>query len=144
MKQSAIYSTIISVLLCAICLNASDDDRWDTRFFLSGIDGDIDVLAADENALYAGGIFYNAGGVPGTYNIAKWDGRQWHALGDGLNNRIEAICIVGNDIYAGGMFTDAGGNTDADYLARWDGQNWHAVGTAINNFVFAIVMYNGK
>jgi hypothetical protein len=37
-------------------------------------------------ALYAGGTFTTAGGVPAN-GIAKWNGSEWSTVGDGVNRR---------------------------------------------------------
>ena len=63
-------------------------------------------------ALYAGGGFTTAGGVPAN-SIAKWDGSSWSALGSGLSAHVMALAVFddggGPALYAGGNFTIAGG-----------------------------------
>lgn len=73
-------------------------------------------------AVYAGGSFKTAGGVPANA-IAKWDGRTWSALGDGLRTgAVETITGFNDDagpaLYAGGSFLSAGGFASAN-IARW-------------------------
>src|SRR5262249_51139329 len=72
-------------------------------------------------ALYAGGGFVTAGGVPANY-VAKWDGTQWSALGSGTNYQVRALTIAdegkGSALYAGGLFTTAG-SVAANYVAKW-------------------------
>jgi hypothetical protein len=85
-------------------------------------------------ALYAGGLFTTAGGVP-VSNIAKWSGTSWSALGSGItgppDSRVYALTVfddgTGAALYAGGYFATAGGQA-ANNIARWDGSNWTAVG----------------
>jgi hypothetical protein len=71
-------------------------------------------------ALYAGGNFALAGGVPAD-NIAKWDGTQWAPLGSGMND-VHALTVfddgTGAALYAGGLFTTAGGRP-ANNIAAW-------------------------
>jgi hypothetical protein len=43
-------------------------------------------------ALYVGGSFTSAGGVPAS-RIAKWNGSSWSALGNGLNSYVYALTV---------------------------------------------------
>jgi len=95
-------------------------------------------------ALYAGGSFTTAGGVPANY-IAKWDGATWSALGSGMNNAVLALGVyddgTGPALYAGGFFTTAGG-VPANYIAKWNGAAWSALGSGMNDVVYALGMYD--
>ncbi len=99
--------------------------------------GDIEVYDDDgpgpnPPALYVGGWFTWAGGMfaPG---LARWDGRQWHALGSGIQGGgpVRALCVYddGADpaLYVGGAFVSAGGVPGTRGLARWDGASWSSV-----------------
>src|SRR5262249_36630818 len=92
-------------------------------------------------ALYAGGTFTSAGGVPAN-RIAKWDGTSWSAVGSGvvgaifsLQPSVNALATFddgsGPALYAGGTFTSAGGVT-ADCIARWNGTSWSALGSGLS------------
>lgn len=95
-------------------------------------------------ALYVGGEFINAGGVPAN-NIARWDGDAWAPLGSGLNGGVLALAVyddgTGPALYAGGGFTAAGG-VQAFYLARWDGTSWTQVGGGMENRVRGLAVYD--
>jgi hypothetical protein len=93
-------------------------------------------------ALYAGGEFSTAGGVPARY-IAKWDGSAWSALGTGTSNtepstrpHVFALTVFddglggGPALYAGGYFNTAGG-LPANRIAKWDGSSWSALGEGV-------------
>ncbi len=84
-------------------------------------------------ALYAGGAFSEIGGVSAN-RIAKWDGVQWSALGDGVSGSVESLVVfddgAGPALYAGGWFTTAGG-VSANRVAKWDGVQWSALGDGI-------------
>ncbi|MCS7290653.1 MAG: hypothetical protein NZ699_16145 [Roseiflexus sp.] len=67
--------------------------------------------------MYVGGKFTNAGGVPNTSRIARWDGAQWRPLGGGVNSTVYALAVSGSNVYVGGKFTNAGGNHRADRIA---------------------------
>jgi hypothetical protein len=115
--------------------------RWDGSSWSalgSGIEGGAVVALAvyDDGggpALYAGGSFTSAGGVPAS-RIARWDGASWSALGSGMNGVVRALAMHddggGPALYAGGDFTSAGG-VPADRIARWDGASWSALGSGM-------------
>ena len=77
-------------------------------------------------ALYVGGIFTTAGGIPASC-IAKWNGNSWSSVGGGMNSAVNALLVhddgSGQKLYAGGGFTIAGGSSIMG-LARWDGTSW--------------------
>jgi|GEM_PF-2111718 len=62
-------------------------------------------------------------------NIAKWDGEQWSALGEGLNNNAFALHAVGSTLYVGGTFTQVNGGINAPYIARWSSSSgsWNSL-----------------
>ncbi|MCC5787990.1 MAG: hypothetical protein JJU33_14960 [Phycisphaerales bacterium] len=77
-------------------------------------------------ALYAGGVFTEAGGNPAS-NIARWDGAAWSPLGAGVSGGqwtpiVFAMTVfddgTGPALYAGGRFEAAGGSP-ASNIARW-------------------------
>lgn len=108
----------------------------------SGMDiGGVTALAVSGGDVYAGGTFYNAGGIPARC-IAKWDGNAWSPLGLGVEEfspSVMAIALSGSDVYAGGDFTFAGGKT-AYYIAKWDGSSWSKLGSGMDSRVMALVM----
>jgi hypothetical protein len=91
-------------------------------------DGVVRALALRGRDLYAGGQFISAGGAD-AYNIARWNGRRWSALGSGMRGNLEqvlALGVSGSDVFAGGMFMTAGG-VNAPNIAKWHGTGWSAV-----------------
>jgi hypothetical protein len=98
------------------------------------------TLAGDD--LVVGGDFDSAGtGVAS--NIARWNGSQWSALGDGLNGTVKALVTADDGtIYAGGEFT-ASGDQSMPYLAQWDGTRWEAVPGAPNGRVESLALADG-
>jgi len=78
---------------------------------------DDDANGPHPPALYAGGLFYTAGGVSVNY-IAKWNGSVWSALGSGIGSDVRALTVFDDDanglhppaLYAGGQFIMAGGS----------------------------------
>jgi trimeric autotransporter adhesin len=85
------------------------------------------ALEVTPGALYVGGKFTDAGGIPDADRIATWNGSNWNAVSSTAeqidNGEVFAIAVVGGKVYAGGVFTNAG-TSGADNLAVWDGTSW--------------------
>lgn len=92
--------------------------------------------------VYAGGFFTTAGGKPAN-RIARWDGKDWYALGGGLSGGtfppvVHALAVFDEDgaggqparLFAAGTFVHADGKV-VNNIARWDGQGWTSVGGGI-------------
>jgi len=77
-------------------------------------------------------------------NIAKWDGRQWHAVGAGLNNQINDLIVFddgsGPSLFAGGIFT-ASGQIPISRVAKWNGATWQQVGAGFNSAVAEFTVF---
>ena len=90
--------------------------------------------------MHAGG----SGGANGdyntaAYNIARWDGSRWFALGSGILDTVNVIVVSGSNVYVGGRFNTAGGVT-VNNIARWDGQNWWPLGAGTDQPVLALAV----
>src|SRR6185436_15358386 len=71
--------------------------QWTEGLFPSNaVDGHIQAFAEFDDgtgpALFAGGTFANAGGVPAAC-IAKWNGATWSALGSGVAGNVNALVV---------------------------------------------------
>ena len=126
--------------------------RWDGHTWgqlgsgISELDHFPDALAVFDDgggpALYVGGSFASAGGVPAN-GIARWDGTSWSDVGGGLLEHAYVLALAGFDdgsgpaLYAGGLFQSAGG-VSARNIARWDGATWAALGAGTDGFVDAL------
>jgi PKD repeat protein len=116
----------------------------------NGLDGDVWSLVVFDDgsgpALYAGGTFTTAGGVPAN-SIAKWNGATWTPLSSGLNGSggVWALAVfddgTGPALYAGGSFTIAGGGP-GNFVAKWNGTNWAAVGGGMDADVRALTVFD--
>jgi HYR domain-containing protein len=132
----------------ASCIAKWDGASWTA--LASGMSGGFEVSALavyDDGgglALFAGGLFASAGGVPAR-NIAKWDGTSWSALGSGMNDWVRDLAVYddgsGPALYAGGNFDSAGG-VAASRIARWDGVSWTPVGTGMNGSVLSLTTFD--
>jgi hypothetical protein len=118
--------------------------RWDgTRWYALpgtggiGVDAEVWALAVYDDgsgpALFVGGNFNNAGGVPAS-RVARWDGSTWTALpvsgGPYINGYVLSLAThddgSGPSLYVGGIFTQVGGQT-VNKIARWNGATWSAL-----------------
>lgn len=130
------FSTIFTFFVVATLGNAARlvaaptqpaASAWDDRFGLVGVEGKVTAVAvAPTGAVYVGGDFTKAGGLAAQH-IARWDGRSWQPLGEGVDGTVYAIATDGDDVYVAGKFGVAGG-VNANGIARWDGVTWSAVG----------------
>jgi hypothetical protein len=107
----------------------------------NGVDGWCRALATGGTNVFAG-IWGQAGGLP-VNGIARWDGKTWSNLGDGVqmvnssdgmlwSGEVWAIAATDTEVYAGGNFTVAG-SIYANSIAKWDGASWSALGNGVNN-----------
>ncbi|MPZ51915.1 MAG: choice-of-anchor D domain-containing protein [Acidimicrobiia bacterium] len=132
-----------------------DDESfdWESTFTGPGIqDGVESMVVWDDgtgNALYVGGPFTTAGEV-GANRIARWDGQEWTALGEGLTRdsgrpTVRALTVYQGDLIAGGYFETAGG-VEVNNVARWDGEEWSALGTGVTGSVGveSLAVVNGE
>ena len=83
-------------------------------------------------SLFVGGQSFNAvDGIPAP-GVARWDGTNWHAVGNGITGVVWDLKVFddgsGEALYAVGTFTMAGGNP-ISRIAKWNGSVWSAVGT---------------
>ena len=102
-------------------------------------------------ALYAGGIFQNAGGVAAE-GLAKWNGSTWssvngwHLLGfDPFVGELAALDTgSGPALVVGGRFA-VPGHPGSNGIARWNGSSWSGFGSGISpsgDFVNALVVFD--
>ena len=137
----------------AITLEASfscpEGFAWRPTFSPIGLDYWVDALAVFDDgsgpALFVGGRFTSAGGVPANC-IAKWDGTSWSSLGSGTNFDVRALEVFddgsGPKLYVGGAFSIAGGVNIGYGIARWNGSTWSTVGGGVSDAVSALVVHD--
>ncbi|TSJ42037.1 T9SS type A sorting domain-containing protein [Fluviicola chungangensis] len=133
-----------------------DGSAWDSLG--SGLSGNIagtapvmyphDMCHLGTDLIVAGN-FLKAGGI--TVNgIARWDGSQWHNLGEGFNGTVYGMGVFNGELYAGGDFTMSG-STALKCVAKWNGTAWVDPGFRVyyNNsgdysFVHTLKVFNSK
>lgn len=91
------------------------------------------ALAVDNQGnVYVAGRFDEAGGIP-SREFARWDGSEWHAVGDGsvISSIYGAAVTVGPDgsVYVSGHHRDDGHYLDGHVL-KWNTDHWQPVGAS--------------
>jgi len=124
----------------------NDNGTWKNGFTVPGIVGTIYATATDGTNLYIGGSFKVAGNVLAN-NLAKWDGQNWHSIGEGDENGIsgdnlavQALAYYEGKLYVGGNFLKAG-TVAANGVACWDGAQWNKLGADSTNGVTRRLVY---
>ncbi len=102
----------------------------------------VNVVVSYRGDLIAGGAFTAAGGRPMNH-IARWDGKSWSALGEGLDNVATALLVHDQDLIVGGSFSHAGGQS-VSQLARWDGRAWSPLEPDLGGWVYALASHAGN
>lgn len=113
-----------------------------------GVTGFVHAFAVYDDgsgpALYVGGSFEEAGGVPAA-TIAKWNGATWSPVGDGFNSAVRALVVYddgsGAVLVAAGAFTFSG-NKLVNRIAKWDGTSWSALGSGLNSTAFSLATFD--
>jgi hypothetical protein len=121
---------------------------------VNGVNDNVTALTVSGSNLYVGGTFNevcgnatcNSGNL--TVNrIAQWNGSNWSALGNGLDNDVLVLVASGSNLYAGGFFSRACDNAACDssslatnHLAQWNGSIWSAPSNGLNSFVNALAV----
>ncbi len=72
-----------------------------------GMGGTVYALAAAGTNLYAGGTFLQVSqpnaALLTVNRVTRWDGSQWSALGQGVNDIMFAVAASGSNVYVGGV-----------------------------------------
>lgn len=130
--------------------------EWDgSSWSPIGYGGDDHVyeIILDGNNLYAGGQFGNMKNnqfetVFYTQSIARWDGTEWHAVGQGVQGTVNAMEIIGSNLYAVGSFPNAyesdGTLTSVNYIGVWDGSSWSTLGNGADWVINDIISSNNQ
>ena len=97
----------------------ADEYVWSPEFAYEGFNGRVASAVVYKGELVVAGRFYSNGEVI-TPDVARWDGSEWHPMGDlpfvGLGAL--ALGVYKKELYIGGQGFDYG------LLMRWDGADW--------------------
>jgi hypothetical protein len=112
-----------------------------------GLDDTAFALAVYDDgtgeALYVGGRFQQAGGVPAR-GVARWDGSNWSGLDDGFQGVALDMHVhddgSGPALFVGGYLTPTGEPVES--VAKWDGQRWIALDARMDERVDAMAVYD--
>jgi len=91
--------------------------------------------------LYAGGRFPVAATVLAG-GIAKWDGKNWSALGSKFYQSDALVIDNSGNLYAGLHFADFPTGVFEHYLAKWNGNSWSPLGLWKVDYFFGLVTDN--
>ena len=83
----------------------------------------VRALAMHDDDLIAAGTFTKIGGVSAN-SVARWDGVQWHCMGDGVDGFIRSLAVFEGRLFAAGVFSLP--NSPGANIAEWDGKQWIA------------------
>ena len=117
-----------------------DDARWDHRFAVPGVQGNVLAMAFDKKHIYVAGLLQSVGPIVAD-GVAHFNGKHWEELPDGprqnpFSINVYALEMFKDRLYAGGAFTNVAGQA-AGGLACWDGKRWTIPGGA-NGVVYAL------
>lgn len=120
--------------------------NWDSVG--SGLLGQANAFMFYNNEFYVGGSFWNAGGLPNTKMIAKWNGSQYQSVytGTTTGNYIHCMCVYNGDLYVGGKFSMIGGVAVND-IAKFNGTNWSSMSGGLGGFIpeaFSMTVFNNE
>ena len=92
-----------------------------------------------DNRLFVAGNFLCAGGTP-VFNIARWDGIGWGAIGTSTVMRMVTALAgdTGGVLYTAGWY-QAGANDASCRVVKWNGSDWTPVTAAIIGNIYALV-----
>src|SRR5262249_415483 len=130
-------------------------EAWQPRIISSSVARSA-MITAPDGIYFAGNFRFQPGpngvnsdtllpGVPVSFNLAKWDGTNWIALGEGIRGinsgtnwadantaTVNAVAVSTNGfVYAGGRFIMQTPSGFATNLAQWNGTNWAPVGPTL-------------
>lgn len=114
----------------------------------SGVDPYVMAIAFDSTgAMYVGGKFNRAGGVP-VNNIAKYHNGVWSALGAGVSESVasfsgpsisDIVIDNNNNIYVCGNFDTAGG-MPAKNIAKYKNGVWTSLSNSTNDTIDSLAI----
>lgn len=101
----------------------------------TGIPAPTEVVALKivGSDLVAAGSFNQAGDLE-VVNIARWNGSEWSAMGNGLGTWqtwVESLEVFQTNLIAGGLFLNSG-SAPVTNLASWNGSDWQPVGGGVS------------
>ncbi|MGA1249098.1 MAG: hypothetical protein ACO3YM_01235 [Candidatus Kapaibacteriota bacterium] len=87
----------------------------------------VNALAAFNGKLFVGGDFDSAGNIKAR-NIAYWDGKEWHGMGEGIQGEVDAITVLSNGNVIVASTIKMGTAIFPSPLMSWNGSSWTILG----------------
>jgi hypothetical protein len=119
-----------------------DGTRWQALGV--GLTGETEdyvyALVAYQGDLIAAGTFRWADDVEVNY-VARWDGSDWHPMGDGFDSYVNALAVYQGELIAGGWFNNSG-LAETPHLARWTGVDWEPLGGGTDGEVHVLYVWD--
>jgi len=91
---------------------------------------------------YIGGSFSVVGETIAN-GIARWDGHQWSAVGDGIAGTVYVLAFTGSNVYVAGAIYVAG-STVATSIVHWEWNKWSALGSGIPVNSYSPPLFRGS
>jgi len=118
------------------------DDNWIPMGGVTGANDSIfNSVTDDSGNLYVCGDFTAIGDTLAS-QVAKWDGNEWQALGEGLSGNSYSLALIGTNLFAGGWFLKQG--LEPFQVARWDGVTWQVAGRGFDRAVWLLMSSGGQ
>lgn len=114
---------------------------WDFRL------AEVHAFGKGQDGIYAGGLFPESRSGP-ALNVARWDGKRWHPLGDGFAGKVRAFQARGKDMVVAGQpnpLQTAGSNSlpAGQAAGIWNGTAWSTLGNGISGDVRSLAEFKG-
>ena len=137
-------SSAVGIACLMITTAAGAGETWDTFASGAGVNGPVRAVTTFDGDLIVGGQFGTAGGVPGTFVIAGWDGTGWSALGSGTLNTVLASRPSMDELYRGRTVHDRRAACRERATSRsGTGSRGRPLGTGMNGAVYSLTTFNG-
>lgn len=132
---------LIAIIYVAFLPTETMSQQWNELD--NPLDVEVNALCVYNGELYAGGTFDwdVTSQVPNF--IARYDGSEWHALGqDIMDWHVLSLCVYEGKLYVGGGFNEVDGQP-SKYIARWTGTAWETLDWQLDGYVHKMYVHNG-
>ena len=94
----------------------------------------VRVLCEWQGELVVGGRFFGAVDVPSA-NVIRWDGAEWHPMGEGLPNTAYGMTLYEGDVVVAHDYGYAN-------VCRWQNDTWVTMGEPFVGTIRTLAVYN--